>query len=71
MRCWGELKSLEGKVLMRTSHVCSFQAVVCRKESQPGLQIVEKMDTPLHIQFCPINLSSNNFLCKEAFSVIC
>jgi len=65
MRCWGDLKSLERKVLVHTSHVCSL----CGKESQPGLQIVEKLATLLHIQFCPINLSSNNFLSKEAFSV--
>ena len=39
------------------------------KESQPGLQIVEKLATPLHIQFCRINLSSNNFPFKEAVSV--
>ena len=45
---------------------------ICGKESQPGLQIlVEKLATPLHIQFCRINLSSHNFLFKVAFSVIC
>ena len=45
---------------------------ICGKESQPGLQIlVEKLATPLHIQFCRINLSSNNVLFKVAFSVIC
>ena len=35
MRCWGELKSLEGKVLMRTSHVCSFQDMWKRKSARP------------------------------------
>ena len=49
MRCWGELKSLRTQRVVvrsvRTSHARNF--MMCGNESQPGLQLVEKLTTPL------------------------
>ena len=41
MGCWGELKSL------RSQSVGEVSALTCGNESQPGLQLVQKLATPL------------------------
>ena len=47
MRCWGELKSLRGQSVGKVSLVMRAIFRVCGNQSQPGLQIVEKLATPL------------------------
>ena len=46
MLCWGELKSLTGQSV---GEVSVMRAIfrICGNESQPGLQLVEKLSTPL------------------------
>ena len=42
MRCWGQLKSLRARSV---GEVSSYR--ICENESQPALQIVEKLAKPL------------------------
>ena len=42
MRCWGEVKSLRAQSV---GEVNAYR--ICGNESQPGLQLVEKLATPL------------------------
>ena len=42
MRCWGELKSLRARSV---GEVNSYR--ICGNESQPGVQIAEKLASPL------------------------
>ena len=52
MHCWGELKSLQRKVLVRsvpTSCILVMPAIfmICGNESKPDLQLVKKLTAPL------------------------
>ena len=47
MRCWGELKSLRGQSVGEVRLVMRAIFRICGNESQPGLQLVEKLTTPL------------------------
>ena len=47
MRYWGELKSLRGQSVGEVGLVMRAVFRICGKESQTGLQIVEKLATPL------------------------
>ena len=47
MRCWGELKSLRGQSVGKVRLVMRAIFRICGNQSQPGLQIVEKLATPL------------------------
>ena len=47
MRCWGELKSLRGQSVGKVSLVMRAIFRIWGNQSQPGLQIVEKLATPL------------------------
>ena len=48
MRCWGELKSLERKVLVRTSHVCFFKDMWKRKSARPTNTCRKASYAPAH-----------------------
>ena len=56
MRRWGELKSLRGRSVCEVRLVMRAIFRICGNESQPGLEIVEKLATPLR----GIPLSSND-----------
>ena len=45
--CWGELKSLRGESVGKVRQVVHAVFRMCGNESQPGLQIVEELATPL------------------------
>ena len=47
MLCWGELKSLTGQSVGEVRLVMRAIFRICGNESQPGLQLVEKMAMPL------------------------
>ena len=51
MRCWGELKSLRAQSVGEVSayYIVVVRAVfrICGNKSQRGLQLVEKLATPL------------------------
>ena len=47
MRCWGELKSLRGQSVGEVRLVMRAIFRICGNQSQPGLQIVEKLAIPL------------------------
>ena len=47
MLCWGELKSLRGQSVGEVRLVMRAIFRICGNESQPGLQLVEKLSTPL------------------------
>ena len=47
MPYWGELKSLRGQSVGEVGLVMRAVFRICGKESQTGLQIVEKLATPL------------------------
>ena len=63
MRCWGELKSLRAQSVGEVSVVTLVMFRICGNESQPGLQLVEKLATPLlsvkgilNVRFHPKNI---------------
>ena len=75
MLCWGELKSLRGQSVGEVRLVMRAIFRICGNESQPGLQLVEKLSTPLtataeptasltrgHISFCKINALNQGVL---------
>ena len=45
MRCWGDLKSLRGQSVGEVRLVTRAVFRICGNESQPDLQIVEKLAT--------------------------
>ena len=51
MRCWGELKGLRAQSDSEVSAYSGMRAIfrICGNESQLGLQLVEKLATPLII----------------------
>ena len=53
MRCWGELKSLRGQSVGKVRLVMRAIFRICGNQSQPGLQIVEKLATPCQVMTVP------------------
>ena len=50
MHCWGELKCLRSQSVGEVRLVMRAIFRICGNESQPGLQIVEKLTTSLTVK---------------------